>query len=35
MTYPLSFFALLVGVGFLLGAISGILFNLLLFGATS
>ena len=31
MTYPLSFFFLLVSAGFLLGAISGILGNLIIF----
>lgn len=35
MTYPLSFFALLVGAGFLIGAISGILGNLIIFGIVS
>ena len=35
MTYPASFFALLVGVGFLLGAISGILGNFIVFGVAS
>lgn len=35
MTYPSSFFALLVGVGFLLGVISGILGNFIVFGVAS
>ena len=35
MTYPISFFTLLVGFGFLLGAISGIVGNLLIFGLAS
>jgi hypothetical protein len=35
MTYPLPFFVLLVGAGFLIGAISGILGNLIIFGIVS
>ena len=35
MTYPLPFFALLIGFGFLLGAISGIVGNVLIFGLVS
>lgn len=35
MSYPVSFFALLVGFGFLLGVISGILGNFIGFGVAS